>query len=78
MGIEPYLNKDLPERFLRWIETLRLRLRSVPQFTQGDGTPEGNLAGIQGDRYFRRDGSAGTFLYVKTTNGGNTGWLAYA
>lgn len=78
MNIEPFRGDTTTERFLRWLETLRLALRFVPNFRQGTGSPEGALAGIQGDRYFRTDGAAGTFLYVKTTNSGNTGWLAYA
>ena len=77
-NIEPYKDKNLPERFQRWIETLRLTLRPVPRFTRAAGTPEGVVAGTQGDRYFRTDGAPGTFLYVKTTNTGNTGWVAYA
>ena len=77
-SIEPYLGFDMPERFKRWIEALRLKLRPIPNFTKAAGSPEGVIAGVQGDRYFRTDGAAGTFLYVKTTNTGNTGWIAYA
>lgn len=76
--IEPYRDTKLPERFLRWVETLRQALRPIPRFTKAAGSPEGVIDGVQGDRYFRTDGAAGTFLYVKTTDGGNTGWIAHA
>ena len=77
-NIEPYKDQDLPDRFQRWLETLRQKIRPIPAFTQGDGTPEGAVSGTLGDRYFNRTGAAGTFLYVKTTATGNTGWIAYA
>lgn len=75
--IEPYRDTKLPERFLRWIETLRLRLRPVPDFFQGAGSPEGVLTATLASHYFNTTGSPGTRLYVKTTNSGNTGWQAY-
>ena len=75
-AIEPYRDERLPERFQRWIEALRLTLRPIPRFTQSTGSPEGAVAGVQGDRYFRTDGSPGSYVYVKTTNTGNTGWIA--
>lgn len=78
MKIEPYRDEKLPERFMRWIERLRGALRPVPDFSFGDGTPEGAVMGVVGDRYYNRTGGAGTRLYVKTTNTGNTGWVAYA
>lgn len=77
-SLEPYKDSVLPERFLRWIETLRLTLRPIPTFLEGDGSPEGAVEGTLGDRYYRRDGTAGTYLYVKTSATGNTGWVAYA
>lgn len=41
------------------------------------GTPEGNEIGNIGDLCSRRDGGAGTSLYVKESgNGTNTGWAA--
>ena len=76
-SIEPYNDPSFPERFLRWIELLRGKLVTVPEFIKGDGSPEGVVTAQQGTRYFNRTGSAGTFLYVKTTTTGNTGWVAY-
>lgn len=77
-AIEPYQDTTLPDRFTRWIEVLRQKLAPVPTFTKSAGSPEGVIDGNQGARYFRTDGAPGTLLYVKTTNGGNTGWIAYA
>lgn len=76
MQIEPYKDNILPERFGRWIETLRLSLRSVPNFSSGTGSPEGVVTGTTKDQYTRTDGSTGTYQYVKTTATGNTGWIA--
>lgn len=42
----------------------------------GSGTPEGVVAATVGSLYLRRDGGAGTTLYVKQTGTGNTGWAA--
>ena len=77
-GIPPYSDDKLPERFFRWLEELRNILKPIPIFIEGPGTPEGAIAAKKGARYYRTDGSAGTFLYVKTTDSGNTGWIAYA
>lgn len=77
MNIEPYFDSELPERFLRWIETFRLKFRPVPEFSEGDGSPEGVLTARRMSRYYNRTGAAGTFLFVKTTTTGNTGWVAY-
>lgn len=75
-ALEPFRDPDLPERFLRWIEVLRQKFRPIPNFSRGTGSPEGVVAGIGGDRFFRTDGAPGTFTYVKTTDTGNTGWIA--
>lgn len=42
----------------------------------GDGDPEGVVVGVVGDLFRRRDGGAGTSLYVKESGAGNTGWVA--
>lgn len=76
-SIEPYKDSKLPERFLRWIEVLRLKLRPIPDFIEGDGSPEGVISARRTARYFNRTGAAGTRLYVKTTQTGNTGWESY-
>lgn len=47
------------------------------RFRAGRGTPEGVLEGsAQKDVYYRIDGAAGTFAYVKTSGEGKTGWTA--
>ena len=76
-SLEPYRDSRLPERFLRWVETLRLRFQSIPGFTISDGSPEGVITGTLGDRYYNRTGSGDTVLWVKTTPTGNTGWKTY-
>jgi hypothetical protein len=45
-------------------------------WSQGAGTPEGNLTGSIGALYSRNNGSGGSTLYVKESGGGNTGWSA--
>ncbi len=43
----------------------------------GTGSPESAVVGSVGDLYVRRDGGAGTTLYVKESgNNTNTGWVA--
>lgn len=76
-NIDPYKDDKLPDRFIRWIEALRAKFVIIPNFTKGNGSPESVVYGKEGDRYYNLTGSAGTYLYVKTTNGGNTGWIAY-
>ncbi len=75
--IEPYRDIKQP-RLTRWLEQLRRIVQSHPDFREGDGSPEGVLKADKGARYFNRTGSAGTLLYVKTTDRTvNTGWVAY-
>ena len=76
--IEPLHEPQKPGLLGRWIERLRETLRPIPEFRKGTGTPEGAVNGMIGDRFYRTDGTAGTRLYVKTSDGGNTGWVAYA
>lgn len=77
--IDPYKDDEqkLPNRFNLWIERLRQQLRPIPDFLEGDGTPEGSVTAKRGTRYYNRTGGAGTYLYVKTSTTGNTGWVAY-
>lgn len=72
-SIEPYRDPRLPERFIRWIEVLRMRLATIPCFTQTSGSPEGVINGQKGDRYYD---TAADLIYDKTTDTGNTGWVA--
>ena len=74
-SIEPYSDKDMPERFMRWLETLRATLRSIPGYIEDAGTPEAVVTAEKGTRYF--DLAGPPFLYVKSTDGGDTGWIAY-
>lgn len=77
-AIEPYKDQKLPERFLRWIEVLRQKLRPIPEQLEGDGSPEGVIKAPEKARYYNRTGAAGTLLYVKTTGSDvSTGWVAY-
>ena len=77
-AIPPYRDQQLSQRFQGWLEELRNILRPAPNFIEGDGSPEGARTAERGTRYFRNDGAAGTFLYVKTTQTKDaTGWVAY-
>lgn len=40
------------------------------------GTPEGQITERVGAVAYRRDGGAGTTMYVKESGTGNTGWVA--
>lgn len=42
----------------------------------GTGSPEGVLTGNSGDEYTDTNGTIGNIKYLKTTDGGNTGWIA--
>jgi hypothetical protein len=47
------------------------------KISAGSGTPEGSVVGSVGDLFLRRDGGAGTTLYVKESGAAtNTGWAA--
>lgn len=79
-SIEDYKDADhkLPDRFIRWLEQLRNVIRPIPNFYEGAGSPEGVVTARRGSHYFNTSGGAGTWSYIKTTNTGNTGWVAYA
>lgn len=44
----------------------------------GSGSPEGVVTAVRDSIFTRTDGGQGTKLYVKTTDTGNTGWVAVA
>lgn len=46
------------------------------QIFRGTGGPEGAVTASVGAMYQRKDGGAGTSLYVKESGAGNTGWVA--
>lgn len=72
-NIEPYRDPTMPERFMRWLEVLRARLAGIPCFFQGAGNPENVITANAGDRYYDE---LNFIEYIKSTNGGNTGWLS--
>lgn len=73
-NIEPYHDQRLPERFLRWIEVgVRRRFAAIPCYTESTGSPEGVIDGVKADRYYDLTGNV---VYIKTVDGGNTGWVA--
>lgn len=47
-----------------------------PSIYSGSGSPEGEVSAPPGSLYLRRDGGAGSALYVKESGTGNTGWVA--
>lgn len=51
------------------------RVRAMDLHT-GNGSPEGVIIASVGALYTRKDGGAGTTLYVKESGTGNTGWVA--
>lgn len=57
------------QRFYTWIQSVSQR---IP--IEGAGSPEGSLEANKGRLYIDRDGSQGERIYMKTTNGGKTGW----
>ena len=75
--ISPHSDTELPEPFLRWLERLRHALAPIPDFFEGTGSPEGVQKARRGARYYATDGAAGNRLFIKTTDGGNTGWSPY-
>lgn len=42
----------------------------------GTGSPQGVVTAPIGSLYLRKDGGAGTTLYIKESGTGNTGWIA--
>lgn len=57
------------QRFFEWIQGISER---VP--LEGNGSPEGSLVANNGRLYIDKSGTQGTRIYIKTTDGGNTGW----
>jgi hypothetical protein len=55
---------------------MRLYGESGAGIISGTGTPEGVVSAGVGTLFLRRDGGAGTTLYVKQSGTGNTGWVA--
>jgi hypothetical protein len=68
--LDPLLEgENASQRFYTWIQGVSER---TP--LEGSGSPEGSLEANKGRLYIDRDGVQGQRIYMKTTNGGNTGW----
>jgi len=58
-----------------WMEAVTALLNAL-DIAEGAGSPEGVLEAEQKKLYFNTSGGAGTWIYIKTTTSGNTGWVA--
>ena len=68
--LDPLLEEETAsQRFYTWIQAMSQRIH-----LEGSGSPEGSLEANAGRLYVDRDGAQGERIYMKTTNGGNTGW----
>ena len=70
--IDPLVDKETGngvQRFYTWIQAISQR---IP--IEGSGSPESRFEANAGRLYVDRDGAQGERIYMKTTNGGNTGW----
>lgn len=61
---------------LRGSDAMRLIRQLQAAVLEGTGSPEGQVTAAVGTLYRRRDGGAGTTLYVKESGAGPTGWVA--
>lgn len=58
-----------------WMEAVTALLNAL-DIAEGAGSPEGVLEAEQKKLYFNTAGGAGTWIYIKTTTSGDTGWVA--
>lgn len=58
------------------LEVPTVQLEGSVTWKSGNGSPEGVVTAPVGSLYSRRDGGAGSALYVKENGTGNTGWVA--
>lgn len=66
----------LPSNVMQgWIESVTALLNALG-IQEGTGSPEGVVTANAKKLYFRTDGSPGTYLYFKTTDNSDTGWVA--
>ena len=56
--------------------SLRIIIANVASIQAGTGSPEGVVVASRGAVFLRTDGGATTTLYVKSTDGVATGWVA--
>jgi hypothetical protein len=68
---------DLPIEPQRVVREIAQCINEFDQQDQvGNGSPEGKIVGFKGNTWRRRDGGAGTCLYVfEGVNGAKTGWV---
>lgn len=58
-----------------WMDQVTELLNRL-EMLEGDGDPETVVTANKKQLYFNNTGSAGTLVYVKSTDGGKTGWVA--
>ncbi|MCD6674841.1 MAG: hypothetical protein LT106_18565 [Burkholderiaceae bacterium] len=72
---------DVPRLIVALYDVLRPIIRTVNALSDarvltGVGSPEGVVEAPVGTLYTRKDGGAGSTLYVKQSGTGSTGWSA--
>lgn len=74
---DPLVNKiGLSEdRFYSWTDLVTDVVNQL-QPTFGTGSPEGVVTAFAKQLYIDTDAAAGTGMYYKETDSGNTGWVA--
>ncbi len=66
---------EVPTQIMaEWME-LASRILERLQVASGSGSPEGVLTATIDKFYRDTAGAPGSNLYIKTTDGGNTGWV---
>lgn len=58
-----------------WIEVVTNLLNAM-EIQEGTGSPEGVITANTKKLYFNTSGSPGSYIYIKTTDNSNTGWVA--
>lgn len=82
MIIQPHRSEAVVTEDLRTQQTMRAWMDSITEMVnfleiaEGNGSPEGVVEARKKKLYFNNTGSAGTFVYIKTTDTGDTGWVA--
>lgn len=82
MITQPHRSESVVTIDRRTEQTMRAWIDSVTEllnfldFAEGNGSPEGVVTANKKKIYFNNTGSAGTLVYIKTTDTGNTGWVA--
>lgn len=73
---EQQLRQFVREELDRAALSVRVRQLQAGVLLEGTGSPEGVVTARVGEVYRRRDGGAGTSLYVKESGSGSSGWVA--